>query len=377
MASIIETIKGAEEMDKAPIINPEFQDLLDVQTEQSYEELKKAIMADGIRDPIVVWKEQNTVADGHNRLKIAKELGIPCPQTEKSFVDEAEVKQWIIRNQLGRRNLTPARFEYYIGRLYNEQKADTFEEKAEAKGSTAEKLAAEFDISPKTVRRYATQAKGIDHIERVRGKLAKQTQLSAKPEYTSEEVAEVAKASNATVAEKTLKNIDTYKAKAKAKKVADKAIKAAVVDKATYYGAALCEPDFAASGYSITTEPKPTLDKAAAVYMIVPDQHLSDAMKLLERWGLEYEASFIFWSSTVIDTGVFSKIVHQYVLMATKGMITGPKAGKEATSCVLLNGDIGPSVVKLIDSYHNGNTKKLDMRRGAKPAAGWDAIPTK
>ena len=61
------------------------------------------IQSEGVRDPIVVWKGHNTVVDGHNRLKITKELGIPCPQVERSFADEAEVKTWIIRNQLGRR----------------------------------------------------------------------------------------------------------------------------------------------------------------------------------------------------------------------------------------------------------------------------------
>ena len=40
-----------------PVINPEFQDLLDVQSEISYDELKKMIEAEGIRDPVVVWKE--------------------------------------------------------------------------------------------------------------------------------------------------------------------------------------------------------------------------------------------------------------------------------------------------------------------------------
>lgn len=376
--SITEEMKAAEAMEKAamekanlPGINPDFETLLDEQTKESYDELKKSIQAEGIRDPIVVWQEQNKVVDGHNRFKISKELGIACPTVMKSFKDEAEVKEWIIRNQLGRRNLTPARFQYYIGRLYNEQKAEGYDEKAEAKGNTAEKLADEFQISEKTIRRYGTQAKGIDAIERVRGKLAKAKQLSNKPDYTAEEVAAVAAATNTTVAAKTLKNIDDYKKVAKAKKVEDKAVKAAVAEKQTFYNVALCEPDFASTGYSVTTEPKPTLDKNAAVYMIVPDEHLADAMKLLDRWMLNYEATFVYWNNKPYD-GAFSKICHQYLIMASKGLVVGPKAGKESPSCVLLNGDIGPTVVKLIDSYHNGNSKKLDMRRGSARTAGWD-----
>jgi ParB-like chromosome segregation protein Spo0J len=382
--SIIESIRAAEAEEKAkamkanePTINPEFRDLLDVQSEVSYEELKKMIEAEGVRDPIVVWAEKNQIADGHNRFQITKELGIPCPRIDKSFADEAEVKTWIIRNQLGRRNLTPARFEYYIGKLYNEQKAETTEEKLAGGGNVAEKLAEEFEISEKTVRRYGTTAKGIDAIERIRGKLEKNKQLSNKPTYTSEEVAIVGQASNTTVAAKTLKNIDDYKKVKAAKKQEDKAVKAAVIDKQTYYGVALCEPEFATSGFSVSTEPKPTLDKNAACYIIVPDEYLPEGIDLIRKWGLRYEATFIYWSATKIDDGMFSKIVHRNVLMATKGQITGPKSGSEAASCVLHNGDIGPAVVKLIDGYHNGNTKKLDMRRGAKASGNWEIVSAK
>jgi hypothetical protein len=197
-----------------------------------------------IRDPIVVWKEQNTLVDGHNRVKIANELGIPCPQIDKSFADEAEVKTWIIRNQLGRRNLTPSRFEYYIGKLYNEQKAETVEEKQSGGGNVAEKLATEFEISEKSVRRYGTNAKGIDIIERVKGKLEKNKQLSSKPTYTGEEVAVISQAPNITVAAKTIRNIDDYKKQKVEKKKEDKAVAAAVAEKQAFYAVTLCQPAF-------------------------------------------------------------------------------------------------------------------------------------
>jgi ParB-like chromosome segregation protein Spo0J len=378
MSNITDSIRAAQAEADAmePTINPEFQDLLDVQTEVSYDELKKMIAAEGVRDPIVVWLEKNQIVDGHNRYKICKELSVPCPIVNKSFADEADVKTWIIRNQLGRRNLTPARFEYYIGKLYNEQKAETSQEKQAGGGNVAEKLATEFDVSEKTVRRYGVNAKGIDAIERIRGKLEKNKQLSNKPTYTSEEVAVVGQAVNTTVAAKTLKHIDDFKKVKAEKKQQDKAIKAAVVDKQTYYGVALCEPDFGASGFSVSTEPKPLLDKNAACYIVVPDEHLAEGIDLIRKWGLLYEASFVFWSNKPYD-GAFSKIVHQNVLMATKGQIIGPKAGTEANSCVLLNGEIGPAVVKLIDSYHNGTSKKLDMRRGAKANGNWEVISVK
>jgi ParB-like chromosome segregation protein Spo0J len=380
MASVLDAIKGAEAMANEPTINPDFQDLLDVQEQVSYDELKKMIEAEGIRDPIVVWQEQNMVADGHNRLKIAKELGIPCPRTDKSFANEAEVKAWIIRNQLGRRNLTPIRFQYFMGKLYNEAKATTTVEKQGTIGKVAEKLAKEFKVSEKTVRRAGVVAKGIDHVEKVRGKLAKQEQLSSKPTYTNEELTAIAQAPNAAVAGKTMDNIDTFHKKVvvqkAAKKAADKAVKDAVADKQTLYSVVLCAPDFEASGFTVAGEPKPTLDKNAAVYMIVPDEWLVRGVELMAKWSLEYQCSFVFWGNKSYDA-TFSKINHQNVFLATRGVVTGPKAGKEATSCILVNGNISQALIRLIDSYHNGGSKKLDMRRGVKPADGWDAVATK
>jgi hypothetical protein len=331
-------------------------------------------MAEGIRDPIVVWKEQNTLVDGHNRVKIANELGIPCPQIDKSFADEAEVKTWIIRNQLGRRNLTPSRFEYYIGKLYNEQKAETVEEKQSGGGNVAEKLATEFEISEKSVRRYGTNAKGIDIIERVKGKLEKNKQLSSKPTYTGEEVAVISQAPNITVAAKTIRNIDDYKKQKVEKKKEDKAVAAAVAEKQAFYAVTLCQPAFEASGFSISTEPKPPFDKNSACYMIVPDEYLVEGIDLINKWGLNYEATFIFYSSSKPYDGGFSKIVHTNVILATKGQITGPKMGQEAASVTLNNGALGPAVIKLIDSYHNSSIKKLDMRRDAKANGNWEVI---
>lgn len=395
MASVIESIKAAEKADKAkkstakvtkvvtetvePKINPEFEGLLDGQiAEQSYEELKKSIEAEGIRDPVVVWKEQNVLVDGHNRAKIAKELGIPLPRQDKSFADEAEVKTWIIRNQLGRRNLTPARFEYYIGVLYNEQKAATPEEKLSGGGNVAEKLATEFEVSEKTVRRYGAQAKGINAIERIKGKLEKNKQLSNKPTYTSEEVAVIGQAPNAAVQVKTIRNIDDYKKQKAEKKKEDKKVAATVAEKQTFYPVALVEPDFANAGFTVNNEPKPPLDKNSACYMIVPDEYLPAGIDLIRKWGLNYEATFIFWSNTKIDDGMFSKIVHRNVILATKGQITGPKTGQEAASVNLNNGILATAVIKLIDSYHNGNTKKLDMRRNVTKVSGtWETLAKK
>ena len=43
--------------------------------------------------------------DGHNRYRICHEYSIPFAVEEKSFESRESAKIWLIRNQLGRRNL--------------------------------------------------------------------------------------------------------------------------------------------------------------------------------------------------------------------------------------------------------------------------------
>jgi hypothetical protein len=385
-----EKLKGETKM--VLKIDPEFEGLLDAQTELSYEELKKLIEKDGIENPITVWKEEAIILDGHNRYKIAGELGIKEPPTqEKSFPDRAAAKEWIIRNQLGRRNLTPARFEYYIGQLYNAAKTEAVEKAAEVKptivtnpvavgqvtAKVADKISKEFDITPQKVKALGTQAKGADVIAKIKGKFEKDKQLSSKPTYTPGEVTAIAGGSNTTVQAKTIQKIDTYKKEAEVKKKEAKKTQAAVAAKQTYYNVVLAAPEFDASGFSVSTEAKPTLDKDAIVYMIVPDEHLSAGVKLIERWGLQYEASLIFFQAKNTYDAAFTKVCHQFVLLGTKGHVLGPKAGQEPMSCTPLNGEIGPVLNKIVTDSHAGAVKKLDMRRGipaTNQLAGWEYL---
>lgn len=39
-----------------------------------YEKLKESVLAEGIRDPLVVWR--GILIDGHHRYKIAQEYGL-------------------------------------------------------------------------------------------------------------------------------------------------------------------------------------------------------------------------------------------------------------------------------------------------------------
>lgn len=90
-------------------IDPDFAAIWGDLDNAAYEGLKAEIIADGIRDSLVIWNPNNNyiLVDGHNRLRIAKELNMMAvPVSYKVFKDKADAAAWIVSHQSARRNLT-------------------------------------------------------------------------------------------------------------------------------------------------------------------------------------------------------------------------------------------------------------------------------
>lgn len=104
-------------------IDKEFAEKIPPLTKEEYEQLESNILADGcVINPLIVWN--GVIVDGHNRYRILQDHPeIPFQVHEKEFSDRYEVIAWICKNQLGRRNLTPAQRKYLIGKQYEAEKA--------------------------------------------------------------------------------------------------------------------------------------------------------------------------------------------------------------------------------------------------------------
>ena len=84
-------------------VDEEFKALIPPLSEEEHHMLEESLIANGCEMPILVW--DGCIVDGHNRYAICHEHGIPFAQEEKRFQSRSEVKLWMLRNQLGRRNL--------------------------------------------------------------------------------------------------------------------------------------------------------------------------------------------------------------------------------------------------------------------------------
>lgn len=167
-------------------IIPELEALIPPLTQEEYEQLEANIIREGCREPLLLWSTTQTVLDGpgedtplyvlidgHNRYGICRRNGLDFKISLREFTDKEAVRGFMIDNQLGRRNLTPEQMAYLRGQKYlnlkrkpgrPNQPDEAFPETDAPKMRTEELLAAQFNVSPKTIRLDAQYAKGLDRL---------------------------------------------------------------------------------------------------------------------------------------------------------------------------------------------------------------------
>lgn len=103
-------------------IDPEFSAQILPLSFEELQQLEMNMIRDGkLTDPIIVWNK--TILDGHNRYNILRKHSfIEYEIKEMEFFSRQEALIWICNHQLGRRNLTPERRKYLIGKRYEMEK---------------------------------------------------------------------------------------------------------------------------------------------------------------------------------------------------------------------------------------------------------------
>lgn len=192
-------------------IDPEFEALIPPLTDAEREQLEQNLLADGVRDPIVTWaNHDDTILDGHNRYAICQRHQLPFKTKALRFESREAALAWIAANQLGRRNLTPRQISYLRGRRYQSEKQSHGGHRSDDGASgqnthlkTDERLAEEYQVDPKTIRRDAEFAESLD---------------AAPPEVKRAVLAGEVKATKASVAK--LAKLPKAKQETAAKKIA-------------------------------------------------------------------------------------------------------------------------------------------------------------
>ena len=172
-------------------IDAELRGLIRPLSEEEYEQLKASVLAEGIRDPLVVWN--GILLDGHHRYKIAQEYGLEYQTVEIELPDREAAKEWIYANQLGRRNLTAEAASYYRGKLYEARKlSHGGDRKSKGKNypliRASEEISREYGVAEKTVRNDAEFSKAVDKVAAEIGEEAKHAILTGRANVPKKDV---------------------------------------------------------------------------------------------------------------------------------------------------------------------------------------------
>lgn len=189
-------------------IDPEFRDKIPAMPQEDFDGLRADIIRDGyVRDPLVVWKEENILLDGHHRWRVIQEnqelLGDKFKLDYKSFPDRWAAIAWICANQLHKHNMTELqRMKLIQEQSDAEQKSmqrDEFgrfapsgENHLAVKNPHRKKIAEEHNISENVVRTAVEVGRGIDRAAEVDPEFKREV-LSGEVKAKKSDLAEIRK----------------------------------------------------------------------------------------------------------------------------------------------------------------------------------------
>lgn len=160
-------------------IDPEFQSKIPPLQFEEEQQLEQNIIAEGrLLNLIITWN--GYILDGHTRYRILKKHGfIKFEVEEIQLANKYEALAWICKNQLGRRNLSPERKKFLLGKEYESTKLAVGGQPGNcnpvkrcgqndhivSEKRTCERIASEHGVGEKTVRRAEKYSRGIDAAE--------------------------------------------------------------------------------------------------------------------------------------------------------------------------------------------------------------------
>lgn len=318
---------NATAQDPTVRIDEEFAALIPPLTEDEQRQLEANLLADGCCDPLVIWQKEGLLLDGHNRYRICREHNIGFAVRRIDLPDRDAAKVWVIRNQFGRRNLTPyqrAELALKLEPLIAAKAKDGMRagggsgpsgrQKSAHPTKTRDKLAEDAGVSHDTIAKAKFLSQHAD--SEIKQKLrAGETSINA----AVKEVKRREKRATVT-AEATVTPTGKYRV--------------LYADPPWQYGnAGLTEYGHAESHYP--TMPLADLcampvqewaEDDAVLFLWVTSPMLEDAFQVIRAWGFKYKTSFV-WDKVKHNFGHYNSVRHEVLLVCTRGSCT-PDASK-------------------------------------------------
>lgn len=315
-------------------IKDEFKKLIPALTAEEFKQLEENCLKEGIREAILTW--EGFIIDGHNRFEIANKWNLDFQTKSKHFKDEDEVKEWMILNQFGRRNLSN-----YQRSVLALQLEEVFKEKAKEKQKEGGKnkvvqISEQAPMERKSITQIAKVA-NVSHDTIAKVKVIEQKapdELKAKlstGEVSINQVYQEIKKEEKKIERD--KKIEEVKAKIEKENlvIEDKKYHVIVIDPPWAYeekgGFSSSEYD-AESNRGAVDYPTMTVEQIKQIelpeaedcvlFLWTTHAFLKDSFEILEQWGYKYKATLV-WDKVKMGIGRTIRMQVEFCLIAVKG----------------------------------------------------------
>jgi N6-adenosine-specific RNA methylase IME4/ParB-like chromosome segregation protein Spo0J len=303
----------------------ELESLIPPLSNEEFKQLERNILEEGIREPLITWN--GILIDGHNRYRIAQEHDINYETLEKEFENINRVKEWMINNQFGRRNLSN-----YQRSVLALQLEDVFREKAkENQGNRNDIKQISAESKPIETRQEIAKVANVSHdtIAKVKKIEAVATpEVKARLNTGTMSINEAYKEIKKEEIELKRKEIrETFEKQDV--EIKDKKYRIIYADPPWKYGNAMPEYVTEPQDYYLlmNTEDicampiKDITEKDAVLFLWSTSPHLPEALEVAKAWGFSYKTTFI-WDKIKHNMGHYNSVRHEILLVCTKGACT-------------------------------------------------------
>ena len=318
-------------------IKEEFKSLIPALTKEEFKQLEQNCLDEGIREKILVWN--GFIIDGHNRYEISLKWDLEIQTETKHFKDEEAVKEWMILNQFGRRNLSN-----YQRSVLALQLEEVFSKKAkENQGARTDILQISAESKPIDTRKELSKVANVSHdtmakVKKIQEKATEEVKAKLSTGEVSINAAyqDIKKEENKKL---LLEKKELYKIRVENKtkdefKIdinnTNETFRVIYADPAWSYNDKQDTPQLGGAAKHYDTMSINELcklpvnnisEKNSILFLWVTSPLLEDAFKVVNSWGFKYKTSFI-WDKVKHNMGHYNSVRHEILLVCTKGSCT-------------------------------------------------------
>lgn len=317
-------------------INEDLRDLIPPLSIEERSTLEQSLISEGCRDAIVTWN--GTIIDGHNRYELCTKNGIHFRTEEKQFDTIDDVKQWMIINQFGRRNLSAYQRSLLALELETLYRRKAKEKQIEAGGAVRQKsdkaaidtkkeLATIANVSHDTIAKVKVIKEKAPEEVKKKLETGELTIHGAYTEIKREEKKQILyekKKEYQTLIQEKESSVSTDIF------ITEKKYRVIYADPAWSYNDKQDTPNLGGASKHYDTMSTDEIcslpvckisENNAVLFLWVTSPLLEDGLRVIKEWGFKYKSSFI-WDKVGHVMGHYNSVRHEFLFIATKGSCT-------------------------------------------------------